>query len=526
MSKPTAIGIHLRETLLRRAALRRAGEHIVVVTSEQHLSAEHPAGSPMPEPSPTAATDDTTRHLASMPISDVMTRCWPFPDADNRTLRQMVAHRLEAELPVPIDQLAWAYRDSKLRDRQAEVWDRQAEVWDRLSSRSDGLPLLSSPSDSKFSPHRQVFAQAARTERVDRHLAALSSVGVSVDVLTTDAEALSSLYRHGFALRDSAGGEDGTEVLILATAGEWLVAVLVEGMVQALRRLRVEPESLAPACRQCQQSIEAQVPQSELRRVLWCGPLEVSGPDNAPDRLAERLGVSVEPVEPSEHLVDADGSRITAEQFATFGPAIGLALAGLFEADPIIHFAGRDETDEQPHRQRIRRTLAHPRRWTAATVGLFVLAVVIHVSALSWETRKMRTLLAETQQATDSGPHGPDHSPTSLAALQPRIRAMQRLETYRIDVEGIVADLCRPVPNSIVISSIRLARDRRLTIKGTARKPKAIFALADALRQGGRFTAVNPERTEPAHGGGFTITAELVGVNQLPAFAGGGGLWR
>ena len=113
-----------------------------------------------------------------------------------------------------------------------------------------------------------------------------------------------------------------------------------------------------------------------------------------------------------------------------------------------------------------------------------------------------------------------------LAALQPKIGAMQRLERYRIDVEGIVADLCRPIPDSIVISSIQLSRGRRLVFKGTSKDPKAIFALADALRKSDRFAAVNPEGTEPARGGGFTISAELVGVNTLPSSGGRGGRWR
>ena len=103
---------------------------------------------------------------------------------------------------------------------------------------------------------------------------------------------------------------------------------------------------------------------------------------------------------------------------------------------------------------------------------------------------------------------------------------MQRLETYRIEIEWIVAELCRSIPDSIVISSIQLSRERRLVIKGTAKNPKDIFVLADALRKSERFAAVNPERTEPAQGGGFAIGAELLGVNMLPSSAGRGAQWR
>jgi hypothetical protein len=405
-----------------------------------------------------------------------MSRCWRFPDADDVKFRQMVAHRLEADLPVPIDQLTWGYRKG---------------------GRS------SSPDE-----RRRVLAQAARTRQVARTMALLAAAGVRVDTLTTEAQALGALYRYGLEGVTS----EGSEVLVLATPDEWLVAVLTGGMVYSFRRIRVEPDRLQVTCRQCEQSIEAHVPRHELRRVLWC-----ASPDQAVAReaLVERLGVPVEPAVPAARLTDASGAPLAVEQLARFGPAIGLALAGLFERDQIIRLAGREETKVRPHRRRVQHILSHPWRWAGAAAALTILAVAAHVGGLGWETGKMRALVSKAEQ-TDS----------PLALLQPRIRAMQRLEAYRIEVEGIVAELCRSIPDSIVISSIQLSRERRLVIKGTAKNPKDIFVLADALRKTERFAAVNPERTEPAQGGGFAIGAELVGVNMLPSSAGRGGQWR
>jgi Tfp pilus assembly protein PilN len=167
---------------------------------------------------------------------------------------------------------------------------------------------------------------------------------------------------------------------------------------------------------------------------------------------------------------------------------------------------------ETPQRQRWQRLLAHPWRWAAAAAGLLILATILHVGALRWETGKMRRLVAEADQAG-----------SPLAALQPKIRALQRVQTYRVDVEGLMAELCRPVPDGIILSSIQLSRDGRLVIKGISGDPGAIFTLADALRKSARFAGVNPERTEPGQGGAFTISADLVGVSRLPSFATRGG---
>ncbi len=477
---------------MRRAELRRSGRYTRVVTTEQPLPEDRPVDVPSGSASTAPAQSDSSRIIASMPLSDTMSRCWRFPDADEDKFRQMVGHRLEAELPVPIDELTWGYRMGPRR----------------ALAETPASPEQGPRDDGGAGGRRQVFAQAARSEQINQYMAMLSAANVRVDTLTTEAEAIGALYRHGLHRPRT----DGTEVLVLATPDDWLVGVFDDGMVRSLRRIPIKPNRLDLACRQCEQSIEAEVSRRELGRVLWCGPAEQADVRNV---LAERLGVTAEAVEPAGHLVDADGARIGAGCLATFGPAVGLALADMFESDQIIRLAAREEAEPSPHLQRVERILAHPWRWTAVAAGLLVLATAMHVGAIGCETRKMRALVDDLTQTG-----------SPMTALQPKIRAMQRLQTYRIDVEALVADLCRPIPDSIVISSIALSRERRFVIKGTAKDPKAIFALADALRKSDRFAAVNPERTEPAQGGGFTISAELVGVKKLPSFAGRGRPWR
>lgn len=412
--------------------------------------------------------------FASLPAPDVMSRWWSMPDTDDVKLRQMVSHRLEADLPLPIDQLTWECR------------------------KLDGAPTAQQG--------RWVLTQAAPRERVARSMAALTAAGLAVDAITTEAEAVGALYRHG--INRACAPE--TEGFVLATQDEWMVAVLTGGIARFVRRIRATADRLEIAARECRQAIEAEVPLKEVHKLLWCGSSETT---TAREIVAGALELAVETVEPNEQLIEADGTPLSSDRLAAFGPAIGLALAGMFERNAIIRLAGREQTTIESGRKRIESLLVHPWRWTAVAAGLLIVAAALHVAAIKWETRRMNTLLG-----------GWDKAQSTAVKIEPKYRALQRLEKYRIDVEGTIADLCKVVPDSIIISSIHLSREQKLVIKGTASDPKAFFKLADDLRTGERFASVNPERSEPGQGGSFTLTAELADVKKLTASLGRGGL--
>ncbi|HSA25126.1 MAG TPA: hypothetical protein P5159_01235 [Phycisphaerae bacterium] len=415
-----------------------------------------------------------TTVFASLPAPDVMSRWWNMPDADEQRLRQMVSHRLEADLPLPIDQLTWECR------------------------RLHGAPA--GPQG------RWVLTQAAPRDRVARDMAALAAAGLRVDAMTTEAEAVGALYRHGI----NHSCHPGTEGIVLATADEWVIAVLTGGLTRSVRRIRVAADDLDVTCRECRQAIEAEVPLREVHRLLWCGSSETTP---ARQKAAESLGLTVEVVEPHRQLVEVGGTALTSGQLAAFGPALGLALAGLLEHNTVIRLAGREQDRIEAGRRRVESLLRYPWAWMATAIGLLIVTLIIHVAAIKWETRQMQTLLK-----------GWDKTQSTAARIEPKYRALLRLEKYRIDVEGTIADLCRVVPDSIVISSIQLSREQRLVIKGTASDPKAIFKLADDLRTGERFASVNPERSEPGQGGSFTLTADLADVRRLTAGLPRGGL--
>lgn len=462
MGDSTVIGVHVAGGMLRRAELASQGGRNVVrsLTAIPFVASAGGASGGVQPPA------NGTRFVAAMPAVDVMSRCWPLPRVNDHKLRQLVAHQLEADLPVPLEDITWGYRRS------------------------------ASPQAGECT----VLAQAVRSERVSGYMNGLAKAGLGVDVLTTEAEALAGLYQHG--LKGTGAGAE-VEALILAGENEWLVCVFKDALVQTIGRISVDAERPEGACRECRQMLAGN-DGTTVQRIRWCAAAD--SPELAA-LLAEVCGVPVEPVEASDVLVSANGEPLPATQLVEYGPAIGLALTWPAERDGgVIRLAGREAEEAAEAAGRFGRILARTWTWTAAAAVLLVVAVAIHVGSLRAQTRRM-------QATIDRGLT----SSTSLADLAPKIRAMQRLNTYRIPVETITADVCRAVKPAITLSSLQLARGQRMTIKGTAKDPKAVFTFADDLRKSGKFKNLKLERTAPAQGGEFVISVELADVKAFSA---------
>ena len=118
MSDSTVVGLHVSGSTLRCAKVHRAAGRIEVVSLQRtDWPVREPAGGAnatlcgiTSEAAPGPTASDPTTIIASMPGPDVMTRCWTLPHTDATRFRQMVAHRLEADLPVPMEELVWGYR--------------------------------------------------------------------------------------------------------------------------------------------------------------------------------------------------------------------------------------------------------------------------------------------------------------------------------------------------------------------------------------------------------------------------------
>jgi hypothetical protein len=144
-----------------------------------------------------------------------------------------------------------------------------------------------------------------------------------------------------------------------------------------------------------------------------------------------------------------------------------------------------------------------------------VVAGWLSVTTMKAENARMSEVLARV-----------DRSDSPAALQQEKTRMLHQLSKYRIDVEAILGDIVTAVPDPIVITSIQMGREQKLTIKGTAGDPKTVFAMVEALRKSTRVCRINPERIEPTPGGAFVISAELTDVAKVSSMATRGDAWK
>ena len=210
------------------------------------------------------------------------------------------------------------------------------------------------------------------------------------------------------------------------------------------------------------------------------------------------IGFAVNPVQMVDELV-------CTSDLAIFGPAIGLALAGLFEKDKIIQLASSKKIEEPAYSKKVRLILDHTGKWSVAAVFLLVLALWIHIGSIRSENYKMKTVLDQNKS-----------SASPVARLEPKIKEQERMKKYRVDVMGVLIDISRALPENIIISSIQSAREQKLVVKGTSRDPKAVFTFTDTLRKSNRLSNVNLQRIEQGgRDNSFTISADMPGVQKL-----------
>lgn len=470
MSDTTVTGIHIEQGRLHEVKLRGSPRWMQIIRMDTHdfsLSGQAPATT---SPGGGANGQAHESRIAAIPSAEVMTRCWSLPDTEERRFRQMVGHRLEADLPIALADLQWDFR-----------------------SVADG----SGPRTG-----RRVFAQAARRGRIDEYLTALADQGHAVDTLTSEAEALSSFYRR--AIKPGADRDRRGELFILADEQGWRVALFVDGLICFMRRLAVREASLAAAALQIRQCVEAELPWDDVDRCCWCGPKEL---DEQRQRLTELWTLPIVQAEAADTLVDVAGRPLEREQLCRYATAIGTALAGFDEQKSGIRFLQRAQAETPPWRLRLEKNLAHPWRWTAAGVGAALLALAVHVAALAGENRQMQNYLDATAAVRQK-----------MADLTPQVQNVRRLEQYRIDVEGIAADLAAMLPDNILLTSLEFDRNHRLVIKGKAGGSEAAYKLVYAMAESDGFRQARADHVDP--GGEFTISAERVGVMPLPASSG------
>ncbi len=459
-----ATGVHTTGQVIRVALVAAEGDSLRVERL-QTLG----AGSP-PDSASSRGNQNGSACFSSLPAVEVLTRVWTLPAVAPSKLRALVSHRLEADLPIALDQLEW--------DCRAGLAPKAGEA--------------------------SVLAQAVRRDRLARHIDSLRAAELLPSTITTEAEAIASLAAYGLSL----GGTDETTALVLAGEGEWLIAVLSGRLAQTVRRIPFHPADPDAAIRAASQVLDPDAAHGPVKQIAWIGQTDAAEPLQT---LAEAFDLPLTVA--VADLRDASGVPVAPAVMAEYGPAVGLALAALHDREHVIRLGGMTLEDASRPGNRLEAVLRYPKHLAVAVGVLLVLALGIQILSMRSETTRMQAELAvATSRPADD--------------LDVKVRSMQRLTQYRIDVEAIMAEIARVLPDSTLITSVQLSRERRLVLKGTSKDAKAAFALADALRKSSRFEDVKPERAAPAQGGEFTITAQVTGIRKLTGMPVRGAAWR
>src|SRR5205085_9833035 len=100
-----SIGVQATAQGVRLAELAGSGGVLRVVRLETIAP-----GAAAASPGANGSRRATVPCFASLPPAEVLTRVWTLPVVSPSKLRPLVGHRLEADLPIPLEQLEWDCR--------------------------------------------------------------------------------------------------------------------------------------------------------------------------------------------------------------------------------------------------------------------------------------------------------------------------------------------------------------------------------------------------------------------------------
>ncbi len=407
----------------------------------------------------------------ALAAAHVMTRMLTLPPANETATRQMVAHRLEADLPLPVEQLHWGHRRLNTSGGESEV-----------------------------------LAQAARRDRVERLLADLAAGGLAPDVLTTEAEALTAFCRHGLQVDTTA------RLMLIMRESVWLIVGLHDQTVTSVRRLSVDPARIESALAELRQHL--QVHARDRAAMLWLGAPEML---SHREELVEALGVEFVSVAACGRFVDANGRALEPSDLVELAPAIGAALAGLRERERMIRLFERPDDARQSGGGRLwARWRQRPLMLAGTAAALLLVAMLVHVLG-------MRSELGRIESAVRAAAAAPP-AETGVPLME-KVAVMRRTNSFRLNMPALLTPMCEALPDQIVLTSVTIGRDGKLTLKGTAKDVNAVYSYADKLRENKRLHDVRPDQAEPRGGGSFTITATVDGIRKMERGDRGGGQW-
>ena len=390
-------------------------------------------------------------------------RTMTVPAAARASLRSIVELRVEAEMPIPLEQAAWGYC----------TWQ-----------------------DGRATGEVSVLLAVARAGEVRRRLSLLADAGLRPRQLRVGVLALREAYR-----RSAAYAAAGSVCLLSLGPDAATVAFLEDDRLRWCRYLRAGAgEAPWPAlCRELRESIRyftAERGGAPPQKLVAFG-----AGSRTPEfgrALADALGleVSAAPAIAGFSLDAAEGGPETAADWAA---AIGALLERLSEDD-----SGIDLLPSLARRPRRSEAERAARRSMAALALGIVLALALVANSLWMKAARLAMVGRALDEATARQP--------SSAPLERELSAASTVARERMPWLDVLREISQLAPPGVTLKHAALQKDTAIDLRGTAPDYQSVEQLARKLNGAQWLQRAAPTQMREAKGGvEFGISCRLRG---------------
>ena len=399
--------------------------------------------------------------------SDLLVRLLEVPAVGRTQQRQILEHRLEAELPLAPEELRW-----------------------------DFVPLGAADATGT----ERVLLLAARAERLDGIIGPIREAGFAPDHATGEAAALAALHH----FREPAAADDQQPIALVHQQGDRANVAIVRGPALCyVRELRIAAGAPALA-EQLAQTLRYAAEQLALGRVgrvvVYSGEAETEALTAA----MEPDGIAVRRATGDERIVDSGGRALSDDLLCEWAPVIGVGMTW--------HDPDRGSVSFLPRTRRASGRLEvfaaridRPRRWVPAAAALLVVAVVSGMLTGRWRRSLMTEALADRDEVAAQADKYKDQA-----------NVMRKTKRWRIPTVAILTEIAKAAPDDVLLARVKIGRKDRVLLSGTADKPESVAKFIEALAKSEMFEGVRPDGERAEKGKPkFDVTFQVKGIKQF-----------
>jgi Tfp pilus assembly protein PilN len=414
------------------------------------------------------ASDDGIRCVVGIPSADLLIRVLELPPVSRAEQERILRHRLELELPLPVDGLYWDFH--------------------------------SLPEGFQGGKANRVILMAAQIGLIERATSILTPSSLELDRATSEAEALVALLGR----IQGGSGRSGRPIgLAHVSERQSTCAVAIDGRLCMARDLDASSDDTAALAEQIRLSFQFMVRSADIDPVE---SLVVFGTQDVSSELSAQFstnGIRTERASANGSIVSPTNQPISDEDLRRDAVLIGLGLIELETPSRALNFlpAGAQKPT-------LIRRIPYADRLGIWAIAAAVLVVVCGTSVLLTrraEIGRMREAIAEGSTVA-----------SEAARLQAQARTMRKIKDWRIPAVEILTEIAKLTPDEILVSRMSVARGDRVRLSATTQKPDQIHQFVEALQTSDLFNGVRVEQqTTEKNKAKFDLTFECSKIQKI-----------